>query len=207
MAPTPHPRVRLLGHADPLRIPELARQLTQSYFIWDGFVAGARRVDLHPLVLPDRLHELARSAAEAVTRVVSGVARRALHHSGERRLYGLHPDVERLAEASDAAGDDAALVRVDLLLNAGESAGEGEGVTACEINADCPGGHNEAFGLPRLARAAGYLAGGNPTMVVEALASRLAELAAGGVVALVDEYQFTCALNHSWTVNLYLMLV
>ncbi len=171
--------VRSIGHTDPLRLPTLARQLTQSYMIWDGHVAGARRVDLHPLLLPDGLHDVARTAAEGVTRAVTRVARRALDDADERARYGLHADVERLAAASHAAHDDDALVRVDLLLC------EGGGVQACEINADCPGGHNEALGLPRLARAAGFMAGSNPTIVVEALVHRLAELAVGGAVALI----------------------
>jgi hypothetical protein len=173
------PCVRSIGHADPLRLPALARQLTQTYMIWDGHVAGARRVDLHPLVLPGGLHDLARAAAEGVTRAVGNVARRAFDDASERKLYGLHSDVERLAAASHEAKDDAALVRVDLLLC------EDGGVQACEINADCPGGHNEALGLPRLARAAGFMAGSNPTIVVEALVHRLAELADGGAVALI----------------------
>jgi glutathionylspermidine synthase len=62
-------------------------------------------------------------------------------------------------------------VRVDLLL------GEDGEWHACEINADCPGGHNEALGLPRLARAAGFHAGVNPTRIVDVLAARMCELA------------------------------
>jgi hypothetical protein len=42
------------------------------------------------------------------------------------------------------------------------------------VNADCPGGHNEAFGLPRLARAAGFEDGSNPTTLLEDFAERLA---------------------------------
>ena len=56
---------------------------------------------------------------------------------------------------------------------------------ACEINADCPGGHNEALGLPRLARAAGFLAGRDPTHVVERLVAQLRVLADGGAVGLL----------------------
>jgi hypothetical protein len=71
-------------------------------------------------------------------------------------------------------------VRVDLLL---EASGR---FRACEINADCPGGHNEALGLPEAARAAGFTGGANPTRVVDALATRLVELAGGrGAVALI----------------------
>jgi glutathionylspermidine synthase len=70
-------------------------------------------------------------------------------------------------------------MRVDLLL---DEHGEWR---ACEINADCPGGQNEAFGLPRLARAAGFGAGHDPTRVVESLAARLRALAAGGAVGVV----------------------
>jgi glutathionylspermidine synthase len=175
----PSPWVQAVSRADPLRVPSLARELTHKYMIWDGYVAGARRVDVHPLILPSPLHEVARRAAEDVTRAVRRVAERAFVDAEERRRYGLHPDIERLAAASHTAKDDASLVRVDLLL------GEDGDVHACEINADCPGGHNEALALPRLARAAGFMAGMNPTIVVEALASRLEELADGGRVALV----------------------
>jgi glutathionylspermidine synthase len=92
----------------------------------------------------------------------------------ERARYCLHPEVLELADASHLAGDSASMVRVDLLL------GEDGVFRACEINADCPGGHNEAFGLPRLARAAGFHAGSNPTRVVEIAAARLCELARTG---------------------------
>jgi hypothetical protein len=175
----PCPRVRALASRDPLAVPSLTRELTQRYMIWDGHVAGARRVDVHPLILPRALHDAAWRAAEGVTRAIHTVARRALHDPDERGRYGLHGDVERLAAASDAAGDDASLVRVDLLLS------ENGGVQACEINADCPGGHNEALGLPRLARAAGFFAGQNPTVVVPALVRRLAQLAEGSAVGLI----------------------
>jgi glutathionylspermidine synthase len=70
-------------------------------------------------------------------------------------------------------------MRVDLLLDA---SGQWR---ACEINADCPGGHNEALGLPRLARAAGFLAGRDPTHVVERLVAQLRVLADGGAVGLL----------------------
>jgi hypothetical protein len=70
-------------------------------------------------------------------------------------------------------------MRVDLLLD------ERGTWQACEINADCPGGHNEALGLPRLARAAGFFHGSNPTTAVGDLARRLASLADGGAIALV----------------------
>jgi glutathionylspermidine synthase len=100
----------------------------------------------------------------------------------------LSPDSLRLVAASRESGDSASLVRVDLLLSE-------EGTwSACEINADCPGGHNESIGLPRLARAAGFAAGVDPTHMLESLADRLIELATlpgetpgspSGVVALM----------------------
>src|SRR5580704_14398460 len=62
-------------------------------------------------------------------------------------------------------------MRVDLLLD------EDFEWKACEINADCPGGHNESLGLPRLARAAGFTAGHDPSHVVAGLVARLRELA------------------------------
>jgi glutathionylspermidine synthase len=177
------PEVRALGRFDPLRDPSLYRELTQRYFVWDAYVGGERRVDLHPLVLPDALHRQAARTAEAVVRAVSRVCDAAHEDAEERARYGLHPDVLALADASYHAGDRAALFRVDLLL------GDEGAWHVCEINADCPGGHNEAFGLPRLARAAGFLAGANPTRVVEAYAARMAGLAQrgadGGAVGLL----------------------
>jgi glutathionylspermidine synthase len=167
--------VRALGRFDPLRDPSLYRELTQRYLVWDAYVGGERRVDLHPLVLPEALHLAAANAACDVVRAVGAVCERAHSDPEERARYGLHPDVLELASASHAAGDRASLFRVDLLL------GEDGAWHACEINADCPGGHNEAFGLPRLARAAGFLAGANPTRVVEAFAARIAGLSQRGI--------------------------
>jgi glutathionylspermidine synthase len=176
---TSHPLVRSLPSADPLSMPTLMHELTHTYMIWDPFVAGARRVDLHPLVLPKAMHDAAVRAAEDVTRAVGRVAALAHDDAVERALYRRSPEVQLLAAASHASGDDAALVRVDLLLQ------EDGDFVACEVNADCPGGHNEALGLPRLARAAGFTKGYNPTTVVDELVARLAELADGGVVALI----------------------
>jgi glutathionylspermidine synthase len=168
-----------IGSADPLRDPSLARELTRRFLVWDAFVAGKRRVDVHPLLLPATLDALARKTAETVVREVGAAAHRAHLDPEERARYGFDDDALRLASASHAAGDDAALVRVDLLL---ETSGRWK---ACEINADCPGGHNEATGLPLLARAAGFAEGRDPTHVLDELAARLRTLAAGGAVALL----------------------
>ena len=166
--------VRALGRLDPLSDPSLFRELTQRYLVWDAYVGGERRVDLHPLVLSEDLHSSAVFAAEDIVRAVGRACERAHDDPLERARYKLHPEVLALAEASHVAGDHASLVRVDLLL------GEDGVWRACEINADCPGGHNEALGLPRLARAAGFLSGANPTRVVEHAASRLCGLAEQG---------------------------
>jgi len=163
--------VQSIGGGDPLRAPSLLRELEQRYLVWDAFVAGERRVDLHPIVISRDLHERAIAVAESVMRNVSAGAARAHADPAERALYGLPSSAQRLAEASAFARDDASLVRVDLLV------GEDGDLFACEINADCPGGHNEALGLPRLARAAGYFRGHDPTRVVPMLAARLADLA------------------------------
>jgi glutathionylspermidine synthase len=177
---TPHPiEVRPVGDGDPLAHATFARELASRYLIWDAFVAGQRRVDVHPLVLSRELHDSAVRAAEGVVRVVGKVAERAHRSDEERAHYALPQDANRLARASHDAGDRASLMRVDLLLD------ESGSWRACEINADCPGGHNEALGLPRLARAAGFMAGANPTNVVEALAARLEQLAQGEAVALL----------------------
>lgn len=156
---------------DPLSSPGLSRELVERYLIFDAFVGGQRRVDLHPLVLSPELHAAAVDAATSVVRAIGAVAAWAHADPAERKRYGLPDSAMRLAAAAHAAGDDAALMRVDLLLGA-------DGVfRACEINADCPGGHNEATGLPRLAQTAGFWQGLNPTTVLEDLTARLAALA------------------------------
>jgi hypothetical protein len=168
-----------IAGADPLREASLARELARRFLVWDSFVAGTRRVDVHPLVLPAPLHAQAVATAEGVVREVCRVADRAHADPVERALYRLDLDTLHLARASRSAGDDAALMRVDLLL---DRSGHWQ---ACEINADCPGGHNEAIGLPWLARAAGFGEGTNPTRTVPELVAKLRDLARGGPVALV----------------------
>lgn len=168
---TPGAEVRTLGRADPLSDPALSRDLREKYLVWDAFFGGERRVDVLPLVLSEELHRGAVAAAESAVAAIDAVAARAHEDPQEAALYGYHPDVTRLVRASWSSGDRTSFVRVDLLL------GEDGVFRACEINADCPGGHNEAFGLPRLARDAGFVEGANPTTVVEDLAARLADLA------------------------------
>ena len=171
--------VRPAKAGDPLSDPSLTRELAHRFFIFDPFVAGKRRVDVHPLVLSDELHNAAVCAAEDVARTVGLVAARAHEDEVERELYGFSDDTLRLARASYRAQDDASLMRVDLLLDAH---GRWQ---ACEINADCPGGHNEAYGLPRLARAAGFNVGANPTIGADAVVSKLLALARGKAVGLL----------------------
>ena len=172
--------VTAIGGGDPLRIvPSLLRELEQRYHVWDAFVQGERRVDLHPIVLSRALHDRAKHVAESVMRSVSLAASRAHEDPAERALYGLGASAQRLAEAAHFARDDASLVRVDLLL------GEDDDFHACEINADCPGGHNEALGLPKLARAAGWSRGHDPTHVVQSTARRLASLAGKHAVGMI----------------------
>jgi len=163
--------VRPIAGGDPLSEPTLARELSQRYLIFDAYTAGARRVEVQPLVLPYATHQAAAKTAEDVVATVGAVAARAHTDPVERARYGLSNEVSRLAAASHVAGDDAALMRVDLLL------GEDGQWHACEINADCPGGHNESVGLPKLARVAGFMAGRNPTMMLENLTARLSSLA------------------------------
>jgi glutathionylspermidine synthase len=176
--------VRLAGARDPLSDPALACQLAQRYLIFDSYLAGVRRVEVHPLVLPRAMHEAAARAAESVVAAVGRVTARAHVDPAERARYGLSQDSMDLAAASHDSGDHASLMRVDLLLSE-----DGEW-RACEINADCPGGHNESAGLPRLAREAGFHEGDDPTHMLESLADRLTALAElpgepPGVVALV----------------------
>lgn len=165
--------------ADPLSLPDLARSLQYEHLVWDAFVAGKRRVDLHPLVLSETAHEEAKRIAVRAVELVSRTPSEA-----ERARYKLHPDIERLAAAARAGGDLGSLARVDLLLR-----DDGRFV-ACEVNADCPGGHNETVALPRLARTAGMRRGFDPTDVAPRLADRLVALSGGkgsprGAIALV----------------------
>ena len=179
MLPITAPAVVPIGDVDPLRDRSLARELPGRFLVWDAYVGGKRRVDVHPLVLPAHLDASARRVAVEVVREVGAAASLAHADAAERARYRFEDDTLRLAAASHAAGDTASLVRVDLLLGA-----DGEW-KACEINADCPGGHNEALGLPRLARAAGFHGGHDPTHVVPELVGRLRTLADGGAVGLL----------------------
>ncbi|MFT3766939.1 MAG: glutathionylspermidine synthase family protein [Minicystis sp.] len=170
-AQPPEAEVRALAAPDPLSDPRLARDLREKYLVWDAFFAGERRVDVLPLVLSERLHRGAVAAAEATVAAVAAAAERAHADPAEAARYQYHDDVTRLVRASWSAGDRTSFTRVDLLL------GDDGAWRACEINADCPGGHNEAYGLPRLAHDAGFVEGSNPTTVVEDLSARLADLA------------------------------
>jgi hypothetical protein len=163
--------LRPLDLADPLGDPALSRELAQRFCLFDPFVGGQRRVDLHPLWLDRDTHERAVAAAEGVARVVESVGARALGDDEEAAHYGLPGEVRRLAQASFQARDRASLVRVDLLLD------EDGAFRVCEINADCPGGQNEATALPWLARRAGFGAGRDPSWVLDALADRVLDLA------------------------------
>jgi glutathionylspermidine synthase len=169
---------------DPLASPALAIELEQRWLVWDRCVAGARRVDVHPLVLSERAHAEAVAIAEEAAALVFRAGDRAAADPSEGARYRLHPDVEQLAAAARAGGDRTSLVRVDLLLS------ETGRFVACEVNADCPGGHNETLALPRLARTAGFRGGRDPTSVAHRLADRLVELSGGrgsprGAIGLV----------------------
>ncbi|MBL8717814.1 MAG: glutathionylspermidine synthase family protein [Myxococcales bacterium] len=171
-------RVAAMASADPLS-PELLQELETRYLVFDAFVAGRRRVGLHPLLLPVPLHRDAARAAVETVRASLAASERAHQDPSEQARYRLHPDVVALATASRRGGSSALLARVDLLL------GEDGHFVACEVNADCPGGHNESLALPALTRAAGYRSGHDPTCVVDALAERLAQASAGLPVALL----------------------
>ncbi|MBX3209103.1 MAG: glutathionylspermidine synthase family protein [Labilithrix sp.] len=184
-------RVEPLAVADPLGLPSLERELVHEWLVWDAWVSGKRRVDLHPLVLSSGAHRDAVGVAERAWALVSAAADRAASDAGELARYRLHPDVERLAAAARRGNDAGSVARVDLLLR------EDGRFVACEVNADCPGGYNETLALPRLARAAGLGRGAagsrgvlrDPTCIAARLADRLVERSGGpgsprGVVAL-----------------------
>jgi hypothetical protein len=158
---------------DPLGLPEMIIELEQKWLVWDRCVSGARRVDVHPLLLDEAAHAEAIRVAEKAAGLVFRAADRAAADPEERARYNLHADVERLAAAARAGGDRTTLVRVDLLLR------EDGRFVACEVNADCPGGQNETLALPRIAKMAGFRAGYDPTIVAAALADRLVSLSGG----------------------------
>jgi glutathionylspermidine synthase len=166
-------RVVRASAGDPLALPEMLLELEQRWLLWDRSIGGARRVDVHPLVVDESAHLEAIDVAEKAAALVFRAADRAAGDAAERALYKLHPDVERLAAAARAGGDRSALVRVDLLLR------EDGHFVACEVNADCPGGHNETLALPRIARLAGFRDGRDPTTVALRLADRLVEASGG----------------------------
>lgn len=191
-------RVLALPCEDPLAMPGVSHALAHDYYIWDAFLAGQKRVDLHPLVIGPELAERAERTAALVVKSIDAVANVALESDAEASLYRLAPEVGMLASASHAGGESSSLMRVDLLL------GDDDQWFACEVNADCPGGHNEAYGLPRLSRALGHTGGHNPTRVLEELAEELIALSGGkgspnGLIAITfatayaDDLQ-VCAL-------------
>ena len=187
------PRVVRAAAGDPLALPELLLELEQRWLVWDRSIDGARRVDVHPLVLDEATHREAIDVAFKAAALVSRAAERAARHPAERALYKLHPDVERLAEAARTGGDAGALVRVDLLLREGSGPRR---FLACEVNADCPGGHNETLALPRIARMAGFRGGHDPTTVALRLADRLVE-ASGGRGSPRGAIGFVCATAYA----------
>ena len=171
---------------DPLSLPLVQLELEQRWLLWDRLTAGARRVDVHPLLLDERAHQEAMRVAQQAAALVLRAGDRAASDPRERVKYKLHPDVERLAAAARerGAGERASLVRVDLLLR------EDGRYVACEVNADCPGGHNETLALPRVALGAGFRGGYDPTTVAHRLADRLVALSGGrgsprGMVGIV----------------------
>ncbi len=191
-------RVVALPCEDPLAMPGVSRALAHDYFIWDAFLGGQKRVDLHPLVIGPELAERAERTAALVVKAIDAIANVALESDAEAARYRLAPEVAMLASASHEGGESSSLMRVDLLL------GDDDQWFACEVNADCPGGHNEAYGLPRLTRSLGFAGGQNPTRVLEDLAEELIALSGGkgspdGLIAITfatayaDDLQ-VCAL-------------
>lgn len=175
--------VRALPLSDPLTSPELWHALRHEHFVWDAYVAGERRVDLHPLVLSPEAHADALAAVRTTLYALAHTKALAFGSDSELGTYGLAPTAARLARASYAANDATSLSRIDLLL------GEDGRFRPCEINADCPGGLNEADGLPALLGRAGFPGSTFVSRVVDALADKLVALSGGrgsprGMIAL-----------------------
>ena len=178
--------VEPLPIAEPLALGTRERELVHEWLVWDAWVGGRRRVDLHPIVLSPEVHREAVRVAERAWSLVSDAGTRAHADPLEGARYRLHPDVERLAAAAREGGALDSVVRVDLLLR------EDGRLVACEVNADCPGGYNESVALPRLARSAGLAHGtvSDPTTVAARLADLLVARSGGvgsprGAVGLV----------------------
>jgi len=177
-------RVQRAGPGDLLALSAVNLELEQRWYVWDRCLAGKRRVEVHPLVLGEAAHADAVAVAERAAGLVFRAADRAASDPTERARYRLHPDVEQLAAAARSAGDRGSLVRVDLLLR------EDGRFVACEVNTDCPGGHNESLALPSLARRAGFRGGIDPTSVATQLADRLVAMSGGrgsprGIIGIV----------------------
>ncbi|RYE83096.1 MAG: hypothetical protein EOO75_19765, partial [Myxococcales bacterium] len=88
--------VRSLPLPEPLDDPALLDELTRRYLVLDPFVAGERRVDLHPLVLSVAEHRAAAAVAEQAVRVIGEVAGRAHGDEAEAARYRLPPGARRL---------------------------------------------------------------------------------------------------------------
>lgn len=158
---------------DPMQDARIVRALGEEFLVWDAFVSGYPRVGLTPLVLAPETHRDAVRAAEAVAKAAHEAGEAALCDEREAARYGLHPEMRALARASWEAGDTRGLCRVDLLFR------EDGTFQACEVNADCPGGHNETVALPRLARRVGVTGLHDPTIMMDALVDELLTLAGG----------------------------
>lgn len=190
------PRVVRASAGDPLAMPEMLIELEQRWLVWDRCASGARRVDVHPLLLDEAAHREAMDVAERAAALVFRAGERAARDPEERAQYKLHPDVEQLAAAAGLAGDRSSLVRVDLLLRDVRGDGAAPRFVACEVNADCPGGHNETLALPRIARLAGFRDGRDPTTVAHRLADRLVA-ASGGRGSPRGAIGFVCATAYA----------
>ena len=127
-------------------------------------------------MLTPQQHAEAVRCALTTAKLVSAIASRSHDDPQEAARYGFSPAVRRLAEASHSARSPL-LYRVDLLYGM-------DGFRACEINADCPGGHNEALCL--FGAGCRLWSGHNPTSVVAALCDALCALRHGeGTIALI----------------------
>ena len=70
MMPTGSIRVAPLGVRDPLANPVFEQALARSYLIFDAYVSGERRVDLHPIVLTPQQHERAVLCATTTAKLI-----------------------------------------------------------------------------------------------------------------------------------------
>lgn len=124
--------------ADDAAWREAMERLRFGWGKWDLDVAGKATVARGALVLDRREHGEVVAAAEALAALADRARRRLATDPDALRGLGVHP---RLAEAAAQEPAGPLVTRIDFFRTA-------DGWRVSEFNDDCPGGYNEALGLP-----------------------------------------------------------